>query len=206
MTIANDVSDSARVLALGALAASSAQAKFVAIFEQVGSAVEETGGGTIDLTDLTDSPAVNPLQASIAPVSSFFISGASGALGQLYRGVAGPLNFGPGDPSTADQSAGDIVELYAGIGNQQLYVPVGYISEDPLSNSSVYLNSTFASLGMTPGAYVYTWGSGEHADTFTIVIGTPVPELPTWAMGLIGFAGLGYAALRRNGARGAVAS
>jgi hypothetical protein len=58
---------------------------------------------------------------------------------------------------------------------------------------------------MTPGAYVYTWGSDAHADTFTIVIGAPVPELSTWAMGLIGFAGLGYAALRRKGARGAVA-
>jgi hypothetical protein len=51
---------SACILALGAIAASSAQAKFVAIFEQVGSAVEEVGGGTIDLTDLTDSPAINP--------------------------------------------------------------------------------------------------------------------------------------------------
>jgi hypothetical protein len=119
--------------------------------------------------------------------------------------VTGPRNFGPGDPATADQSAGDIVELYAGIGNQQLYVPVGYVSGDPLVNSSVYLNSTFASLGMTPGTYVYTWGSDAHADTFTIVIGAPVPEPSTWTMGLIGFAGLGYAALRRKGARGAVA-
>jgi hypothetical protein len=196
---------SACVLALGAIAAPSAQAKFVAVFEQVGSAVEEVGGGTIDLTDLSDSPAVNPLQASIAPVASFFISGASGALGQLYRGVAGPRNFGPGDPATADQSAGDIVELYAGIGNQQLYVPVGYASGDLLSNSSVYLNSTFASLGMTPGTYVYTWGSDAHADSFTIVIGAAVPEVSTWAMGLIGFAGLGYAALRRKSTVRAVA-
>jgi hypothetical protein len=195
----------AAILAWAALSASSAQAKFVAVFEQVGSAVEEVGGGTIDLSDLSDSPAVNPLEASIAPVASFFISGASGALGQLYRGVTGPRNFGPGDPATAGQSAGDIVELYAGIGNQQLYVPVGYASGDPLSNSSAYLNSTFASLGMTPGAYVYTWGSDAHADSFTIVIGAPVPEPSTWAMGLLGFAGLGYAALRRKGALGAVA-
>jgi hypothetical protein len=107
----------AAILAWAALSASSAQAKFVAVFERVGSAVEEVGGGTIDLTDLSDSPAVNPLEASIAPVASFFISGASGALGQLYRGVTGPRNFGPGDPATADQSAGDIVELSAGIGN-----------------------------------------------------------------------------------------
>ena len=191
---------SACALALGAIAAPSAHAGFVAIFEQVGSDVDEVGGGTIDLTDLSDSPAVNPLEASIAPSASFFISGASGALGQLYRGVTGPRNFGPDDPATADRSSGDIVELSAGIGNQQIYVPVGYASGDSLSNASVYLNSTFASLGMTPGTYVYTWGSDEHADAFTIVIGAPVPEPSTWAMGLIGFAGLGYAALRRRDA------
>jgi hypothetical protein len=195
---------SAAILALAALSASSAQAKFVAVFQQVGSAVEETGAGTIDLTDLSDSPAVNPLEASIAPIASFFISGTSGALGQLYRGVTGPRNFGPGDPASADQSNGDIVELSAGISNQQIYVPVGYVSGDALSNSSVYLNSTFASLGMTPGIYVYTWGSGEHADTFSIDIAA-APEASTWAMMLMGFVGLGYAALRKAGASASAA-
>jgi hypothetical protein len=188
---------SAAILALAALSASSAQAKFVAIFQQVGSAVEETGAGTIDLTDLSDSPAVNSLEASTAPIASFFISGASGALGQLYRGVTGPRNFGPGDPASADQSNGDIIELSAGISNQQLYVPVGYVSGDALSNSSVYLNSTFASLGMTPGIYVYTWGSGEHADTFTIDIAS-APEPSTWAMMLAGFAGIGFLSHRAS--------
>jgi PEP-CTERM motif len=74
-----------------------------------------------------------------------------------------------------------------------------YVSGSPLSETSTYLGATFASLGVTPGQYVYTWGSGDHADSFTINIGaSPVPEPSTWAMMLIGFAGLGYAALKHK--------
>ena len=54
---------------------------------------------------------------------------------------------------------------------------------------------------MTPGVYEWTWGTGANQN-FTIDIGvTPaVPEPSTWAMMLIGFAGFGYAAVRRKGA------
>ena len=69
-----------------------------------------------------------------------------------------------------------------------------------MSETSTYLNTTFATLGLTPGEYVYRWGTGEHADSFTIVIGAPVPEPSTWVMTLIGFGGLGYAAMRRSDA------
>jgi PEP-CTERM motif len=65
-------------------------------------------------------------------------------------------------------------------------------------------SATISSLGLTPGAYVFGWGSGAHADTFTIdVVASPPPAVPepsTWAMMLIGFAGLGYAAARRKAA------
>jgi PEP-CTERM motif len=60
------------------------------------------------------------------------------------------------------------------------------------------------SLGTRPGEYVWSWGSGAHADTFIVEVGgvfaSPVPEASTWAMTLIGFAGLGYAAVRRRDA------
>ncbi len=66
---------------------------------------------------------------------------------------------------------------------------------------------------MIPGLYVWSWGSGADADTFTIDIiagsgsaASPVPELSTWAMMLVGFAGLGYAASRRKGAVQAISA
>ena len=83
-----------------------------------------------------------------------------------------------------------------------LRVPEGYLSGSALSETSTYLNATFASLRMTPGEYVYSWGSGEHADTFTInIVASPPPAVPepsTWAMMLIGFAGLGLAGWRHR--------
>ena len=90
--------------------------------------------------------------------------------------------------------------------SEELIVPGKFASGDPLSETSTYLNATFASLGITPGTYVWNWGSGAHADTFTIQIGAAVPEASTWAMLLMGFAGLGYAGLQRAGWRASKAA
>jgi PEP-CTERM motif len=79
----------------------------------------------------------------------------------------------------------------------ELIVPAQYVG-DPLAETSTYLNATFASLGMKPGTYNWSWGSGDHADTFTLQIGAAAPEASTWAMLLMGFAALGYAAVRRK--------
>jgi hypothetical protein len=66
-----------------------------------------------------------------------------------------------------------------------------------LESTSTYDNATFASLGVTPGVYVWSWGSGATDDTFTLDIGTAaVPESSTWALMLLGFVGLGFAAHR----------
>jgi len=45
----------------------------------------------------------------------------------------------------------------------------------------MYFDVTLAGLGATPGTYVYTWGSGRTADSFTINIGV-VPEPVSLAM------------------------
>ena len=72
----------------------------------------------------------------------------------------------------------------------------GYGSRNPLQDTSTYLNKTFSSLGVTPGTYVWTWGTGAHADSFTLQIGpaaTAAPEpatltqLATGALGLLGY-------------------
>ncbi len=87
-----------------------------------------------------------------------------------------------------------------------LLLPPRYASGTAFSEFAVYSDATFASLGLIPGFYVWNWGSGAHADTLTIDViagsgASPVPEPSTWAMMLIGFVGLGYAALRRSEAK-----
>jgi len=79
----------------------------------------------------------------------------------------------------------------------ELILPAGYVSGNTLSDGATWNSASFSSLGATPGTYVWTWGSGAHADSFTLQIGAAaVPESSTWAMILLGFAGLGYAGWR----------
>jgi len=59
-------------------------------------------------------------------------------------------------------------------------------------------NATFASLGVTPGTYEWTWGTGLRNQNFTLIIGgAGVPDGGS-TVSLLGFALLGLAALRRK--------
>ncbi len=94
----------------------------------------------------------------------------------------------------SSRSSGDLVALDTSTG---IGVPAGYLSGGPLSDSATYDNTTLASLGVTPGKYVWTWGSGADADSFTLIAGA-VPEPSTWALLLAGFGGLATVAYRRT--------
>jgi hypothetical protein len=188
------------VLALVALSAPGARAAYVVTLEEVGANVFETGAGTLDLTDLDGDPVSTSNIAAIKPVSAELTAGPESVDVDFFSGdITGPTNFGPGALNFADQTNGDAVFVSPGA----IYVPHGYKFGAALSDSSTYLNETFDSLGLTPGAYVYDWGSGDRADSFTIQVGpvggaNPVPEPSTWAMMLLGFASVGYLAFRRK--------
>jgi hypothetical protein len=199
---------SVALLALGSMAASSAQARYVAIFEEIGSDVVEIGGGTLDLTDLRLSGGIFT-KLFVTPNEPSYASGAPGEQGDIYEGaLSGPANWGPGSTTFTKMSSGDLVALVPS--GAEIIVPDGYTSGAPLSETSTYLKASLASLGLTPGAYVYNWGSGDHADSFTInVVPSPPPAVPepsTWAMMLVGFAGIGYAVARRKRAVPAISA
>jgi len=170
----------------------------VATFQEIGSDVVETGSGALDLTDLHLSGGIFT-KLFVTPNEPSYASGTPGEQGDTYEGaLSGPAVWGPGSTTITKMSSGDLVALVPS--SAEIIVPGDYAG-GPLSQTATYLMASFASLGLTPGAYVYSWGTGAHADTFTIDVGgaSPVPEPSTWAMMLVGFAGLGYAAARRTG-------
>ena len=70
-------------------------------------------------------------------------------------------------------------------------MPHGYISDSVLSDRSTYDNATFSSFGVTPGTYVWTWGTGANQN-FTLKVGTvAVPESgSTLGLSLVALSGL----------------
>jgi hypothetical protein len=192
MTFIKGIASIGAAILIG-LSASSAQAGYVVDLTQTGGNVVATGSGAIDLTGLSlDHIATSGCSANGGinpPLASISIGPVISAPTQVYVGFTGPKSFGIGGFTLPSSGSGDIVAIDGFF--EELSVPLGYISDSPLSDTATYDSQTFSSLGATPGTYKWTWGSGANQN-FTLVIGTVVPEPSTWAMMLLGFAGLAF--------------
>jgi hypothetical protein len=185
------------------LSVTPAQAGYVVTLTEQGTDVVATGSGPIDLTGLSLF-LVGSTSAGMVPLLGAITTGpvSLGPL-SLYTGFTGPTSFGSGSQTFASSGSGDKVGINGT--SDFLGVPSGYVSGSALSDTSTYANKTFSSLGVTPGTYEWTWGTGTNQN-FTLVIGSAVPEPSTWAMLLLGFAGLGFMAYRRKQNGSAVAA
>ena len=147
-----------------------AQAGYMVTLQQVGSNVVATGSGAIDLTGLSFL-GLSSTTASIQP-NAGFISVVSGSVNE-YNGFSGPSSFGPGFGGNASSSSGDAVFIFA---TTELGVPSGYVSNSLLSDSSTYNGATFATLGVTPGIYEWTWGTGLNQNFTLDALAPAVPD------------------------------
>jgi hypothetical protein len=162
--------------------------------KQAGSNVVANGSGPIDLTGLTFRGS-GTLEPGVIVPNFAIIQIGTGVIDQ-YRGITGPTSFGSGLSFLANTNSGDSVGIFGS--NVEINVPEGYVSGTALSDSMTFNNATFASLGVTPGTYVWTWGTGLPNQNFTLIIGgAGVPDGGS-TVSLLGCALLGLGALRRK--------
>ena len=176
-------------------------AVILAMIEQGGDVILE-GSGSVDLNGFSPnfSSAVSGLVVG-SPATVFL--GDSSLVGtDAYSVVTGPASFGVGGFALATNGSGDHFGVTSfgagGLGLLVLHVPNNYVSRDPLSGASVYAGTTFASLGVTPGTYVWRWGHFETADSFTLQIGSTVPEPASLALLALGVSTFGVRRWRRR--------
>jgi len=157
------------------IASPAAKAGYIVTLQQVGPNIVATGRGAIDVTGLNVSFPSHLLAGQINATNAHVLTGPVSNF-DLYTGsINGPANFGlgTGTPIVADHGTGDLVGIAPDFGT--LYVATGYVSGTPVFDTSVYFGETFSNLGVTPGTYVWTWGTGVNQN-FTLQI--PAPSVP----------------------------
>jgi len=160
-----------------------AQAGYTVTLQQVGPDVVATGSGAINLHGLTfyQSSSQNPVIKPFGGIGFYGFSqistGPTSSSVDVYFGGSGPTSFGGAGSVSASSGSGDMVGIFAGdyLG-VSVSVPTGYVSGTALSDSATYSGTTLADLGVTPGTYVWTWGTTANQN-FTLVI-PPFPPPP----------------------------
>jgi hypothetical protein len=157
-----------------------AQAGYMVTLQQVGSNVVATGSGPIDLTGLTFSSSGAGAAPELHPslIASIQTGPTPFAIVSVYMGVSGPTSFGIGSITFANSGTGSLVGIagFPGPGTGLLTVPQGYVSGTFLSDTSTYLSATLSSLGVTPGIYEWTWGTGANQNFTLDAIAPAVPD------------------------------
>jgi hypothetical protein len=136
---------------------------------EVGPNVVFSGSGTFNLTGLTFKNENGFTGGYNAANGTFYIGNwdLPGSFVDYYTGTTFntfPTSFGSGSgqPNASSDYPSTIPftldALY--FGQRALGVPSGYVSGQFISASNTYTNKTLLSMGLTPGTYLYSWGTG----------------------------------------------
>src|SRR5262249_5108765 len=121
------------------------------------------------------------------------------------RSAGNPTNIGPGNNTTSPSSVGgdSVVGIQGNNGTLLLPRPGGvnfYVSGTFVTSTATWMDASFASLGITPGTYQWTWGGGGPStnQSFTIVANVAGPSVGAGLPGLIAACGGLFAWWRRR--------
>ncbi len=181
-----------------AIAVNTSHAAVTITLQEQGNDVVATASGTLNLAALTLTDNGNTSNGVIGPSRGHITLGPPPPGLSAFDGyttASGPTSFGFGNFVGATTFSGD----YLGVTNSgtMIRVPDGY-SGGSISSSATWANTDFATLGVTPGDYVWSWGSGDATDTLTLSAVTPVPEPSTWALSGFALACGGWKLTRRR--------
>jgi hypothetical protein len=146
---------------------------FNAVITEVGSNVIMSGTGTFNLGDLTLAFNYAGTGSVVFPSIGQLTIGTIPSNIQQYSGstLTGPTNFGGGSGGSANSGTGGMFGVGpVGFGTRTILVPNGYVSGGVITGTATYLNKTLSSLGLTPGTYTWSWGSGSNAGSFILQI------------------------------------
>ena len=155
-----------------------ARAGTIITFEQVGANVVETGSGAIDLTGLTLGGTTSGNAGTAPSFATTTLGPPSSTADSYYKGVTGPSSFGTRALSFFP-APGTEIDLESVKHWNEFEVPSGYVSGSALSATDTYDNTNLNTMGLTPGTYTYTWGTGaDQSLTVQIVSAGLSPSLP----------------------------
>ena len=163
----------------------------------------DLGSNAVPATPLSGVIASIPLSSTASFVAVVLGSGSSyDVFPFLPSAISGPTYFGTTiNPAI---SASSNTGPYFGIvfqtgGGGGIVLPAGYSSGAPLgAASSTFAGRSLASLGITPGTYVWTIGTGPNTDTVTMNV---VPESASLLVPATAVATLGLVQVRRRSRR-----
>ena len=193
--------------ALTALAMSSnaAHATYILTVNQTGTALTFSGSGSINTGSFTlfSGNASTAALLDAEPDLAFVAITPAGNLDEYNMADSGPAGFGPGGFRSGPTASvvGTFIFEQDSPGLGAIDLPAGYVSGTLLTASASWPGATYASLGITPGDYTWTWGSAGNntADSFELNIAA-VPEPTTMVLlsTAAAIAGFGFLFRRRR--------